>query len=90
MTRYEQGFMNKCAEYGLSKRQSIGLMKMAGLGLGSSLSLGLKNTIKKPAEKLVEKSLKDISALDLKTGKISADEFFALLDRLSKKDPGVS
>lgn len=89
MTRYEQGFLSKCAEYGLSERQSIDLMKRAGLGLGAGLSLGLKNTIKKPAKKLVEKSLKDITALDLKTGKISADEFFALIDHLSKKAPGV-
>ena len=27
MTRYEVGFMNKCAEYGLMTEQAIGLMR---------------------------------------------------------------
>ena len=31
MTRYEQGFMNKCAEYGLDAGTSMRLMKEAGL-----------------------------------------------------------
>lgn len=30
MTRYEQGFLTKCAEYGVGVEQAVELMKMAG------------------------------------------------------------
>ena len=46
MTRYEQGFLNKCAEYGLDENQSAELMhKQAGLGGILGKGLGILGTL---------------------------------------------
>lgn len=38
MTRYEQGFMTKCAEAGLSEEQAVALYKIAAEGYGAGIA----------------------------------------------------
>lgn len=43
MTRYEVGFMNKCAEYGLDVGTSVELMKVAAETYGGGISDSFKD-----------------------------------------------